>query len=363
MMKSNFYYYNIEDDLEKYPYNWVYIIIGGRNTGKTYSCLKSCYLNKRKFVFVKRTIKDVELLCSGSGKIGTKLSEFGIDLSPFKSINRDLHSNVKAFYIKDGIGGFWECDSDNVPVGQPIGYIIALSSVSKVKGFDLAECEWCIFDEFIPQPWERISRKEGEQVMDLYKTIARDREHRELEPLKLLCLANATEISNPVMNTLEITDIVANMQVLDHTIFEQSNRGIFIHRINDNEEFQEKEKESLIYKAMHETDWGRMAFGNEFAYNDFTNVGKLQMKGFKPWVSIIYKRKQWYVYMKEGLYYMTTSRNDKAKVFNLNLENEQKLFYTEYGIDLRNECINGKMIFETYTMYDVIVNYKKFFKL
>ena len=49
-MKNN-YYYDVDNDVTNDDY-WCYIIIGGRNTGKTYSSLKSCYLNKRKFVFI-----------------------------------------------------------------------------------------------------------------------------------------------------------------------------------------------------------------------------------------------------------------------------------------------------------------------
>ena len=33
-------YYNIRDDVNAYPDAWCYIIVGGRNTGKTYGCLK-----------------------------------------------------------------------------------------------------------------------------------------------------------------------------------------------------------------------------------------------------------------------------------------------------------------------------------
>lgn len=356
------YYYNVDDDTDRYN-GWAYIIVGGRNTGKTYSALKSCYIHGRKFVFIKRTIEDVDLLCAGSGKIGSKQTEFGIDLSPFKSINRDLHTNVKAFSIKKGLGGFWVCDNEGLPEGQPIGYLIALSAVTKFKGFDLSDCDWLIFDEFIQQPWDRVNRKEGEQLMDLYKTVSRDREHRGKEALKLICLANATSISNPVTNILEITDKMADMQIKNESLYFDDYRGILIHIINENIDFQQKEKESQIYKAMGNTSWGQMAFNNTFSYNDFTNVGRQQMKGYKPITAFIYKNKSYYIYMKEGKYFCTYSKNEKVELYNLKLENDQKKFWYDYCIDLRNECIEGNMIFETYTMYDLIMNYKKIFNV
>lgn len=362
MGTRNNYYYDVAEDLNNYDKAWCYIIVGGRNTGKTYSSLIHCLKRQKKFVFVKRTIEDVNLLCAGSGKIGTKQNEYGLDFSPFKAINRDLGTNIKAFSIKDGLGGFWSCDEDNNPQGLPIGYLISLSAVQKFKGFDLSDCDYIIFDEFIPQPWERINRREGEQLLDLYKTVARDREHRNLKPLKLLCLANATSISNPTMNILEVTDIMADMNIKDIGYNYDEFRGILLHRINDNIDFQEKEKESLLYKAMHETQWGQMAFENKFGYNDFTNVGHLNLKGFRPVCNILYKKKHWYIYQKDGMYYMCCARNN-SKQYNLNLENDQMLFYLEQVVDLKEACINGMMKFEHYSMYDLIRNYRKVFNL
>lgn len=355
------YYYNIEKDIELYPGAWAYIVIGGRNCGKTYSCLKSCHLNKREFIFLKRTNDDVDLLCSGTGRIGQKTAEFGIDLSPFKSVNRDCFTDIRAHSIKSGLGGFWYHD-EGEPTGTPIGYLLSLNAVSKYKGFDLSNADWVIFDEFQPQPWDRVNRKEGEQLLDLYKTVSRDREHRGRSALKLICLANATSISNPVTNILEITDIIADMQVQELEYIYLEDRGIVIHLVKNNADFDEVEHGSQIYKAMGETAWGRMAFNNEFGYNDLSNISKVNLKGYRPVCAILYKRHRWYVYQRDGWYYMCSSRHN-GRVYDLNKENDQKLFFYDYDIDLRESCINGYMKFEKYTMYDIIVNYKSFFKL
>ena len=354
-MKNN-YYYDIENDITNDDF-WCYIIIGGRNTGKTYSSLKSCYINNRKFVFVKRTIDDVELLCDH------KDTQLDFDVSPFKSINRDIGSNVRAIKVKQGVGGFYCCNDENEPEGKPIGYVVSLSGVSKVKGFDLSDCDWLIFDEFIPQPWDRINRKEGEQLMDLYKTVSRDREHRGKPALKLVCLANATKISNPVCNILEITDKLVDMQVHKSSYYKDTERGIFVHQIKDNAAFMEEEKKSQIYKAMAGTDWGRMALNNEFGYDDFTAVKRSNLKGFVPMLGVKFKSKTYYIYNKEGLYYMTLAPARVAKIYNLKIENHQKAFYIDWVIDLQEAAIEDRMMFEQYTMYDLIMNFKQFFKI
>lgn len=358
-MAKNSYYYNIEDDIEKYPDAWCYIVVGGRNTGKTYGVLKSCKVHSRTFTFVKRTQEDVQLLCAGGTGQGGK----DYDLSPFKAINRDMGCNVRALSVNKGIGGFWECDEDGAH-GAPIGYITALSVVNKVKGFDLSDSDWMIFDEFIPQPWERVSRKEGEQILDMYKTISRDREHRGRKPLKLIALANATKLSNPLMNILEVTDVVTRMKEYREPLHYIADRGILIHLLDDNDEFRKKESESAIYKAMIGTKWGSMSLDNDFAYDDTSNVVKMSIKGMRPLYSIIYKGKTYILYAGNGQKYFTDSPTNKdIDVYNLDLENDQKRFYIERVIDLRSDCIDGYVKFKYYTLYDLVINYKSFYKV
>ena len=53
-MKNN-YYYNIKDDIEKYPDAWAVFAWSGRSTGKTYSTLKYMLDEGRRFIFLKRS--------------------------------------------------------------------------------------------------------------------------------------------------------------------------------------------------------------------------------------------------------------------------------------------------------------------
>ena len=361
------HYFDISTDIELCAEQiinyWLFVIIGGRNTGKTYSALKYFAIDRKEcFVFVKRTMEDVKLLCDGSGKLGSKQKDYGLDLSPFKAINRDFNTNIKAFSIDHGLGAFYACD----PEGEPeklIGYIIALSAVQKFKGFDLSDAKAIIFDEFIPQPWERYSKEEGNQLLDLYKTVSRDREHRGEDPLKLILLANATRASNPILNEFELTDPIVRMQFDDSEHLYMEEKGIFIHLIKNAADFDEIEENSMIYKAFHNTAWGEMAFNNKFGYDDFSNVERNNMKGFTPICSIDYKRNKWYIYQKEDKWYMTDSKTNKQlKRYNLNRESDQIAFYRDYGFAFYNRIIEGNGKTKTYRMYDIIMNYRRFFR-
>lgn len=353
-------YYQISEDLQKYPDAWAYIIVGGRNTGKTYGALLHHYKNKLPTCFLKRTNKDVDLLCLGH-RLGEKSGNYEVDLSPYKSINRDIGSNVKAYKIDDGLGAFYE-DEDGEPKGKPLAYLLSLNAIHKYKGFDLSECYSIIFDEFIPQNYERVSTKEGEQLMELYKTVARDRVERGKEELKLICLANAVNVFNYTFDVLEITDVVAEMSVKGQESLYMEDRGIFIRLLKTDKDMIEVERKTGIYRAMGGTAWGRMAFGNEFAYNDFSNIKHISLKNYKPLIQLNYRQKTFYVYVGPDSYYITKSKQKCPFVYNLDKEMDQRRFYYDHVPDLLGASIEGRMFYESYSMYDLIVNYKKRFK-
>lgn len=353
-------YYDIRNDLEAYPDAAIYIVIGGRGTGKTYSTLRYCTDEDEKYVFMKRTNKDIDLMCHNPKKD----SRFEVELSPFKSLNRDYNYNIHAVKLYEGFGGFWKMDAEGDPIGDVKGYILSFNAVSKFKGFDLSDCNFIVFDEFIPLPYERTNRHEGIELLDLYRTIGRDNNIRTGKILKLICLANSMTVSCPIINDFELTDIIVDMKANGISAKYLKERAIFIRIVPDINGFREKESKNPIYKAMRGTKWAQMSLDNDFAYNDFSNVVRRNLKNYRCLIHLKNKLKDYYIYVGDGGYYMTYRSNNKYEYdYDLNLENDQKRFYVEWGIDLRAECIDNRMKFETYEMYDLIVNYKDFYKL
>ena len=360
-MMDDSIYYKVKDDLERFPDAWAYLVIGGRNTGKTYGALSHYLDTGEPIIFIKRNNNDIDTLCAGN-QLGKTAAEYEIDLSPYKPINRDRGTHIKAFKIKDGLGAFYRINDEGSASGSPIAYLVSLFAVSKIKGFDLSDAVAMIFDEFIPQPWDRVQRKEGEQLMDLYKTVSRDRVERGQPELKLICLANAVNVYNPTTEILELTDTITEMAAKNKEVFYDPERAIFIRILKTPEKMLRKEEQTGLYKSMINTNWGRMAFGNEFGYNDFSRIRRVALKGYRPLCSLTFKVKTWYVYINEsGNYYMTGSASKCDKVYNLNTETGAKCFYYDYVIDLLNAAIEDRMYFEKYGMYDLIMNYKKRF--
>ena len=360
-MKKNKYFYNIEDDLEAYPEAIIYTIIGGRNTGKTFSTLLHSYLKEKRFIFIKRTIEDVKMLLSN--KYSDSIKE-DVDLSPFKSINREYNTNVGLFDIdkSNGLGAFYRRGEEGEATGNILGYIMALSAVYKFKGFDLSDVEYIIFDEFIPNKWERVKRDEGIQLLELYKTISRAREHKGLEPLKLIMLANSSDIACPILSDFNLIDTLAEMEVNNQEYCYLKDRFILIHKIKDSEEFYETESQSPIYQAMAGTQWVEYALENKFSYNDFSQVSKQKLKGYRVKFYFDYKNKRYYCYYNEDInhYYINRIRANKCNnYYDLSIEIDAgRLFYDEI-IDLKNECLEGNCTFSDYSIYDLIMNYKR----
>lgn len=358
MKTMNDGYYHFEDDLNAFPDAWCYIVWSPRGSGKTYSALKYSYENKIKMLYMKRTIDDVKLICSDS-------SEF--DPSPYVPINRDTGSRVHAKELKKGVGAFYESEYDEngnlSPAGAPVSYIASLNAIKSIKGFDMSVCDWMLLDEFIPQVGEIIKRGEGEMLLDVYMTVMRDRQKRGRGPLKLILFANAENISTPITNTLEVVDDMADLQASGKTHYYDAERGILLHHIT-REEYPMQESEKVgIYSAMKNTAWGAKAFEGEFSNNDFSNVAKINLKNMKPVYHLHYKQKDFYIYQKhDGSFYMCDNKQQCRFDYDLNRENDQKLFIKEL-ITLKQACIEDKMRFQKYSMYDLINNYSKIFRL
>ncbi len=350
-------YYHLLKDILLYPDAWCYAVWSKRGPGKTYSALWLAYYSKFKFVYMKRTDDDVDLILKSD--INTSF-----DASPYAPLKRDKNIRVVGVKIANGIGSFNVANEEGEPTEQILCYVLSFNKVQKFKGFNF-DCEFIVFDEFIPQLGERIKRSEGENLLDLYQTVSRDRLKRKKQPLKLILFANAEEISTPVTNVLEIVDDMMELNASGNSYMYLQDRQILLHHITDKEVPVKESEKQGIYVGMKDTLWFKKSFGGEFTHNDFSNVLHWSIKRSRPVLHLIYKTYDYYIYHNEDKdrYYMTYTKGQAAEEFNLNQENAQKLFAEDWLIDLQDACIHEKMKFQKYSMYDLIMNYRKFFNI
>lgn len=354
-------YYHLLKDLVNFPDAWCVVVWSRRGPGKTYSGLWTHVSQDIPIIYMKRTVEDVNTISSNS-------NTHNIDLCPYAPINRDKLTDIQPLSISKGLGAFYK-HLDGEPVGDPISYIMALNKIKSVKGFEASRCKWIMLDEFIPQIGERINHREGEQLLDLYMTVLRDKVSRGDEELKLILFANAEDISTPITRELEIIDDMAKLNTSgDNNIMFLEDRGILLHHIVPDEVPAVKMQDNKlgIYKAMAKTSWGRKTFEGEFANNDFSNVCNMSLKGMRGFAHVKYKAHNYYIYLKDvsGVFYMCESQTHHYDFdYDLSLENDQKRFYEEVYFTLRDACINDRFKFKAYSMYDLIINYKKYFNV
>ena len=150
---------------DRYPFTFV---IHGRATGKTYGTLKMCLDKQLRFIFMRRTQSQADLISRD-------------DFSPFKPLMDDdpsllLTSQPLNKYVT-GVYHASRSESGKLqPEGSVIGYICALSTISNLRGFSLEDVDIMIFDEFIPERHERLIRAEGDALLNAYETVNRNRE-------------------------------------------------------------------------------------------------------------------------------------------------------------------------------------------
>lgn len=351
-------YYHIGKDIEDYPDAVIYITWSRRGPGKTYSALRYPY-HRFKTLYLKRTNKDVKTICEYAGDID-------FDPSPWAPLNRDFNINVKPRLLKDGFGAFYDADSDGNPSGSVVNYVASLNAIKQVKGMDLSEAEWIIFDEFIPQAGEVVKKAEGEMLLDLYETVNRDRRKRGRPGLKLILFANAEEISTHITNALEVVDTMAWMQAENINKHYDEQRGIFFHHITSEELPQTDIELHDMYRVMKGTAWADKSFGGNFSQNDFSAIRQMSLKHMRCLYHIKYRRNNnAYIYLsnKNGLYYMSDHPGHFIQSYDLDRENQQKKFYFDHVLQLRDACINDRFYFQKYSFYDLIINYSKFYDL
>ena len=242
-------YVNIKGILDEgYPFNF---LVGGRGTGKTYTTLKVAKEEGRKFMLMRRTQSQADLISK---------PEFSV----FKPLNEDLGWNVmvrriskynSAFFIPSG--------NEEDPYGSEIGYTCALSTISNMRGFDASDIQLLIYDEFIPEKHERPIKNEADAIYNAYETMNRNREIKGIAPIQMVCLANSNDIANPVFESLNLIRVADKMQKGGTDRWTDEKRGIqliMLHR----SPISKQKANTVLYNLTTGSEFANMALDNDF---------------------------------------------------------------------------------------------------
>lgn len=279
-------YVNIRWVLERgLPFNFVY---GGRATGKTYGTLNDVLEYPRPFILLRRTQTQVDII----GK-----PEF----SPFTPVAAARGVDIVSAPVAKYVSGFYmgERNDDGLVIakGAPIGYCMALSTFSNVRGFDASRVETIIFDEFIPERHERPIKNEADALFNCYETVNRNRELQGRPPVQLICLANANNLANPVFVKLEVVRKADEMRKRGQEYSLMSDRGIGLFDLF-NSEISRAKSTTVLYKLTAGTSFAQMSIENKFN-NEPSRMRSAPLQEYTPVVCVgeitIYKHKSDYL--------------------------------------------------------------------
>ncbi len=318
----------IEEVTDKNNISFI-IIVGSRQIGKTYGVLKLMLDEDRRFILMRRTQTEVNFLTN------IALNPFA-NLDPFVVIKKDSEFTARI-------------DKESEESTSQIGMVTSLKGIAKIRGFNGRVFTDLVYDEFIPENHVVRIKDEGDAFINALITISGNRELEGEKPLKCWLLANANNINNPVLEKMNL-QIKLNDMIRKHQEFSiMKDKGVML--INAvGEAVISKRKQTAIYKAIDtDSEVMKMAFGNEFAYNDSENVIKEDLKQFNPVLGVFSSFSLWKS-KHDGHYHVYKSKQ-MPKVFNNNDRGRKELL--KYIGNIKNLYYLNKI-----TFYDLILKEK-----
>ena len=246
-------------DIGKKRLSSINIIIGGRGIGKTYSALSYIIEKDKPFIYLRNT--DVQLKeC---------ITSFG---NPFKRWNRD---HEKEIYFKSEKSHALIYDPDNKD-GQPIGYGLALSTFENLRGVDLSDVCYVLFDEFIEK--RSLSFRQFECFISFYETVNRNRELLGEDPLQVILLSNSQKLANPILAGYNLIPVIENMIRTGQK--EYRDRALYINLPES--EVSQLKKQTANYQLINGTKVADEALNNAFAFDSFYGIKKRNITEYVP---------------------------------------------------------------------------------
>lgn len=303
------------------------IIIGGRGIGKTYSTLDFLYQNKEPFIYLRNT--DIQLNeCSG---------DFG---NPFKRLNKDKGYSIAIAKQKQHSVIYDEADRN-----KTIGYGIALSTFENLRGVDLSEITYVVFDEFIEK--RKFTFDQFKAFVNFYETVNRNRELFGEEPLKCILLSNSQSLNNPILIGYNLVPIIEGMTRSGQKKHKSSNMMILLPE----SEISELKKNTANYKMLKGTKIYEENLNNKFANDSFYGIVKRNIREYKPLVKIddiyIYKHKsnnKYYVCSSQALNIQEFNSRDNGMIFYRAYGNSLMISYAAGNVEFSDFMIKSKLL-------------------
>lgn len=268
---------------------WMIVLIGKRQVGKTYGVLKYMLDENLTFLYLRRTLEEYEIMTADP------------ELNPFLALRNEGHDVdiVKQSKQSYAIGDAERDDDGKPTITKRRAVGMTLQGISKIRGFNGTGFSDLVFDEFIP---ERIVLKraaEGDAFLNALVTIGGNRELEGKPPLRCWLLANAFDITSPILSALDLTSAVAKMSRAG-TELAMTKTGVLIC-MPHSDRVMDKRKQTALMRHLAKTNskFYDVAVNNQFAYNNLSAVRPMPLRGMRPAFAV----NGIYVYRMDDLHY------------------------------------------------------------
>lgn len=324
-------------------------MVGARGIGKTFGFLQYLIDEKLKFIYMRRTQTQIDMIKSD-------------ELNPFKALRTELgdaYSFILKRVNKNITGVYYAAKDENgieKPYGDPIAYMLALSTVSNIRGFDASDVDVLLYDEFISERHEKPIQSEGTAFLNAIETIGRNRELKGKAPLRVICLSNSSNLANPIFTELKIITAAEKMIQKGQDWKQLPDRDLSIYILHDSPISKKKSQTSLYRLAGDDSDFSQMSLKNDFNKEYFGQVKSLKLTEYKPIVQVgelvIYKHKS------SLIWYITDHLSGNPEKYDSS-DVELKRFANDYYY-LKTAYLNRHIFFESYihqVLFEKYINF------
>lgn len=322
-------YFDVYSLVRDTNYN-VYIIIGGRRLGKTFSMLSGLIRDKVQHLYLRRTDADLEVC-------------FTAKKNPYKAVSRETFKDIR-LYHKGKDTNIVEFEDEEPVYYYGIG--ASVSTSGSVRGADMEDIDIMLYDEFINlKPVNTIRKYEGQLFLDLYDTVNNDRDLKGKKPLKAVLLSNANHIDDTLLRTLGLTHIVYTMIMNNESVWHDMERGIYMALLPNDNAITERRRCGAIGRLTQGTSYARMAMENEFVGSYLYDIKeKIDMRAYYPLCA--YNDIYFYVNKGDGHIHASWTRS-KCPHYNFNTFGE---FKKRYGMKIGMQIEGGHMTYQDYNI-------------
>ena len=318
------------------------IIIGKRQIGKTYGVLKFMLDEQKHFILLRSVMAEMDMLKHNVA-------------SPFDAIKGysgrvlfESETQYTANIVRID-------DSEEGEEKTNIGMLSALSAIGRVRGINGRQFTDVVYDEFIPESHLLKVKNGGDAFLNMYTTIAGNREIEGDKPLRVWLLANSNNLDNDILTALNVTDVVEKMSLRGEECRIIKDRGIMVI-LPDSIAITEKRKAGALYRAIGgESKFSKMAYENNFAYNDYTDVGSRPLQEFRPLI-VIHGTFTIYLHKSDKTLYVADFADINARHYYTNTDHG-KMTMVKHFPELKAAYLSGRFSFQNMTAKIQFLNF------